>query len=131
MKALCAVVALAGLAIPSLCNAGPFSLSGENRWVVYASRKTQADAVREAEQLSWKSFTGLRVMQAANGWFAVVKGPYRIADPRTAKDALVKQGAAPDLIFSRGELYQNEVWRKFDGKHPISMRVGDTTITVS
>jgi S1-C subfamily serine protease len=109
-------------------SAGPFSVSGEERWVVFASRSTQAEAVRVANELSWKDVSGLRVLRAVNGWFAVVAGPVQLSDPRAVKEHFVRKGAPGDLLFSKGHTYQAQVWARFDGSTPVEMRVGDLSI---
>jgi S1-C subfamily serine protease len=124
--AVCALLLLAP--IPAL--AGPFSVSGDERWVVFASRNTQAEAVTVANELSWKDISGLRVLASINGWFAVVSGPVRVPDLRKLKAELLKKGAPPDLLFSRGDNYHAQVWAKFDGNAAVAMRVGNVTVRV-
>src|SRR5215216_3907436 len=131
MRYIALAVAVSGSVFPTLSLAGPFSLTGNERWLVFASRKTQAEAVREAAQLSWKSIPGIRVVRAANGWFAAITGPMRVTDPRAVRADFTRRGAPNDLLFSKGDAYQTEVWRKYDGDESATMNIGELTIRVA
>jgi len=101
-----AAAAISPVVFPTLGVAGPFSLHGQERWIVFASRRTQVEAVRDADQLSWKSIHGVRVVRAVNGWFAVIAGPTHVADPSAVRSDFVRKGAPTDLLFSRGDTYE-------------------------
>jgi S1-C subfamily serine protease len=138
------VLALGGLvacAVTSVAEAGPFSLTGDNRWIAFASRQSVDEAVGVARAYRW-DFPKVRVMQSTNGWYAVVAGPERVSNPRTYKENLLKNGGVPsDLIFSKGDAYLTEVWKpevattlgevKFEGKRPVTLQVGDLNVTVT
>ena len=127
-----AAAAISAALFPTLGVAGPFSLNGQERWIVFASRRTQVEAVRVADELSWKgTIHGLRVVRAANGWFGVIAGPMHVADPSAVRSDFVRKGAPTDLLFSRGDTYETEVWRKYDGGEPITMRVGELIVRVA
>ena len=83
--------------------AGPFSSAGDFRYVVFASRQNIDEAIGVARAYVWR-FPNVRVLQSANGWYAVAAGPERIQDPRAYRERLLQQGGvAPDFIFSRGD----------------------------
>lgn len=118
-----------------------YSLSGDARWIVLASRQTLDEAIGVARAYTWR-FRSVRVMQSTNGWFAIVAGPERIADMRAYKDTLVRAGGVPkDLIFSTGDSYIAEAWRSggaaaqaeatYDGERPVTFRSGSVSVTIA
>lgn len=102
-----------GLLCIGACGSGahaePLTLSGNQRWIVLASRQAQEEAIGVALAHRF-SFRNLRVVESANGWFAVVAGPEAVSDIRARKETLVQRGAPRDMIFSRGEAYRTTVW---------------------
>jgi S1-C subfamily serine protease len=141
MRLVSALVVAVTCTISSAVLAGPFSLSGDARWIALASRQDLDEAIGVARAYRWQ-FPTIRVMQAANGWFAVVAGPERVPNARTFKDNLLSTGGVPkDLLLSKGDAYVSEVWRpsqvvmlgeaKFEGIGAATLRVGDLTVTVT
>lgn len=83
--------------------ASSLRLSGNNRWLVFASRRTANEALDLAREFL-NRFPNVSVMQSSNGWYAVVSGPMNVPDPRLAKEALLRSGGVPtDVGFSTGE----------------------------
>ena len=50
--------------------AGSYSTSGDERYIVLASRQGLDDAIGVAQSYAWR-FPGVRVMRSSNGWYAV------------------------------------------------------------
>jgi len=106
-----------------------------------ASRQSLDEAIGVAHAYRWR-FPTVRVMQAANGWYAIVAGPERISNPRAYKEALVRAGEIPDdTIITRGQGYVAEVWKpstfkplieaKYDGSKQVTLRSGELVLNVS
>jgi hypothetical protein len=121
--------------------AGDLALSGNARWVVLASRPDIDTAIGVARHHRWQ-FPNIRVVRAANGWFAVVTGPENAADPRALRQRLTKSGGLPgDFIFSRGDSYIEQVWApprspsgpsvKYDGKRDSILHLGALSVVLS
>ncbi len=92
--------------------AGTYSLTGNQRWIALASRQSLDEAIGIARAFVWR-MQGVRVMQASNGWYAVVVGPHEGTDIRGARDKLAASGAVPkDILLSNGNGYVAEVWTK-------------------
>ncbi|WP_046867656.1 hypothetical protein [Microvirga massiliensis] len=141
MRLVSAIVVAVTCTISSAVLAGPFSLSDDSRWIALASRQNLDEAIGVARAYRWQ-FPAIRVMQATNGWYAVVAGPERIPNARAFKDNLLRTGGVPkDLLFSKGDAYVSEVWKpspvvtlgeaKFEGKGPATLRVGDLSVSVT
>ncbi|SCZ06271.1 S1C family serine protease [Microvirga guangxiensis] len=136
---IAASVAICALSSSAL--AGSFTLSGDARWVALASRQSLDEAIGVAHAYRWR-FPTVRVMQATNGWYAIVAGPERIPNPRAYKEALVRTGEIPgDTIITRGQGYVAEVWKpstfkpliqaKYDGAKQVNLRSGELVLNVS
>ena len=141
MRLLRAIIIAAACAMASAAVAGPHSLAGDLRWIAFASRQDLDEAIGVARAYMWR-FPTVRVMQATNGWYAIVAGPEHVQNPRTYKEKLVNSGGvAKDLLFSKGDAYVAQVWKpttvvplaqvKYDGKKPATLRYGDLTVTVA
>ena len=92
--------------------AGSYSLNGNQRWIALASRQDLNQAIGIAQTFSWR-LPGVRVMQSANGWYAVVAGPHDGTDIRVVRQKLSSTGTAPkDIALSKGDAYIAEVWTK-------------------
>lgn len=135
------VAVLLLVALPSVADAGDLALSGNARWVVLASRPDLDTAIGVARYHRWQ-FPSVRVVRAANGWFAVVAGPENATDPRALRQRLTRAGGLPsDFIFSRGDSYVEQVWTpprppagpsaKYDGKRDSVLRVGTLSVMLS
>jgi len=100
-------------ALPALAqSAAPAPLTGDQRWVVIASRQTADEAIGVA-----RSYTGTRVFRSVNGWFAVVSGPREVRDPRKVKADLVGNEDYPkDIVFSKGDNYVEGIWQDSPAK---------------
>lgn len=100
-------------ALPALAQTpAPAPLSGDQRWVVIASRQNIDEAIGVA-----RSYTGARVFRSVNGWFAVVSGPREVKDPRKEKADLVSNEDYPkDIVFSKGDNYVEGIWQDSPAK---------------
>ncbi|MEZ0168002.1 S1C family serine protease [Microvirga sp. TS319] len=141
MRLVSVVSAIAVCAFSSPVRASSYTLSGDARWVAFASRQSVDEAVGVARVFRWR-FPNIRVMQATNGWYAIVAGPERIPNPRAYKDALVRAGEIPDdTIITKGQGYISEVWRpstftplaqaKYDGSKQAVLRTGELVLDIS
>lgn len=124
-----------------LAQTSNFSQKGDYRWIALASRQTEDEAIGVARAYRFQ-FPTVRVVQATNGWFAVVAGPERVPNARARKEQLLKEGSVPsDMLFSRGDGYVRQVWApvkpqvdfalEYDGKRPLSTQLGDMRLGVS
>ncbi len=138
---LAVVAVVFGVSGSCLAQSSPFSQKGDYRWMALASRQTEDEAIGVARAYRFQ-FPTVRVMQATNGWFAVVAGPERVPNLKTRKEQLLKEGSVPsDMLFSRGDGYVRQVWApatsqfdfqlEYDGKRPVSAQLGETRLTVS
>jgi hypothetical protein len=120
--------------------AGSYSASGDERYIVFASRQILDDAIGIAQSYSWR-FPNVRVMRSSNGWYAVAAGPERVPDARAYRDKLLKEGGvATDMLFSKGDGYVAEAWRKpvvnyllqgsYDGRRAASFALGDVRVSL-
>jgi hypothetical protein len=141
MRSVPVAITLAMAVSCSSASADSFTLSGDSRWVALASRQSLDEAVGVASAYRWR-FPTVRVMQATNGWYAIVAGPERIPNPRAYKDALVRAGEIPaDTVITKGQGYVAEVWRpstfkplvqaKYDGTKQLNLRSGELALAVS
>lgn len=132
-------IAIAAFSAPAL--ASSFTLSGDARWMALASRQSLDEAIGVAHAYRWR-FPTVRVMQATNGWYAIVAGPERITNPRAYKEALVRSGEIPDdTVITKGQGYVAEVWRpstfkpfsqtKYDGTKQLNLSSGELVLNVS
>ena len=104
---LCATFLWADLAL-----AGPYSLTGNQRWIALASRQNMDEAIGIAQIYAWR-LKGVRVMQSTNGWYAVVAGPHEGTDIRVVRNTLANTGSVPkDILLSKGDGYVAEVWSR-------------------
>jgi len=139
LVSIAATIAICALSSSALANS--FTLTGDARWVALASRQSLDEAIGVARAYRWR-FPTVRVMQATNGWYAIVAGPERIPNPRAYKEALVRAGEIPnDTIITKGQGYVAEVWRpstfkplahaKYDGSKQVNLRSGELALSVS
>ena len=84
MRLLSIAAAIAICAVTSSARANSFTLSGDARWIALASRQSLDEAIGVANAYRWR-FPTVRVMQATNGWYAIVAGPERIQNTRPFK----------------------------------------------
>ena len=85
--------------------AGQYSLSGDDKWVVIASREYLSEAVSLAG-----NYEKSKVFKSGNGWYAVVIGPYTA---RTM-DAFLGSYSGPslpdDTYLARGKDFVSQEW---------------------
>jgi hypothetical protein len=113
---------------PSPALAQTLAQKGDLRWIVLASRLDLNEAIGLARYYNGK------VVQANNGWYAIVKDPISVRDQNATRQALLKQNDYPsDFLFSRGDGYQRIVWQKdnpvlaegvFNKTKPVSVQSG-------
>ncbi len=141
MRNLLSLLCLLFAWMPVAASANEFAQTGDMRWLALASRQSEDEAIGVARAYRFQ-FPSIRVVQASNGWFAVVTGPERLASLRARRDQMLKSGSIPrDTLFSRGDGYVRQVWApsrprielefKFEGGRPVSRQFGDLTLTVS
>jgi S1-C subfamily serine protease len=122
-------------------HANELTLSGDLRWLALASRQDRDEAIGVA-----RAHQGMRpavkVVQATNGWYAVVAGPERLSALRAKREQLRQSGLIPkDALFSRGEGYVRVVWtapepqtefelRMVEGRRA-TRQIGDLTLMLS
>ncbi|MCB8819379.1 hypothetical protein [Microvirga rosea] len=84
--------------------------SGDQRWIVFASRQSFEDAKKFAKGLS-ADIKDVRVVRAQNGWFAIVAGPLeqQIA-LKTLKSLKDNYTIPQDSKLTKGETYTGLVW---------------------
>jgi len=103
MRIISIAFTIAVCVVSSSTQADSYTLSGASRWIALASRQSLDEAIGVAHAYRWR-FPTARVMQATNGWCAIVAGPERISNPRAYKEALVRTGEIPeDTIITRGQ----------------------------
>ena len=101
---------LALLAFGLTAHADDLKLSGNKRWLVLAARSTQAEAVSVAQGFA-STFRDLRVVEASNGWFAIIVGPRRGSSLNEVRRGLPKNTSLPrDVYVSDGAKYLDTVW---------------------
>ena len=126
---------------PVYASANEFAQNGDRRWLAVASSRSEDEAIGIAKAYRFR-FASIRVVQASNGWYAVVAGPEGLASLRAKREQMLKSGSIPkDSLFSRGDGYVRQVWApskplfdlefKFEGGRPVSRKVGDLVLTVS
>lgn len=141
MRLAVVLTAVFGLSGSCLAQQAAFSQRGDYRWIALASRQTEDEAIGVARSYRFQ-FPSVRVLQATNGWFAVVAGPERVANMKARKEQLQKEGSVPsDMLFSRGDAYVRQVWApttpqfdfqlEYDGKRPVFAQLGQTRLMVS
>lgn len=108
---LSAAAAAAAAVVPGAAQAaGTLTLPASSRWVVIASRQSLDEATALARSYGTE-VRDVRVVRAANGWFAVVAGPVAATSVERARAALNTATYLPgDLYLSRGEPYTETVW---------------------
>jgi len=114
-------------------------LTGEQRWIVLASRQDLEEAKALARGWS-SSLRDLHVVRARNGWFSVVSGPHERRSALDLLKMLKKAAAVPaDATVSEGELYATAVWSGrnflealtvFEGRKPAKLVWRDLHINI-
>ncbi|NDB69779.1 MAG: hypothetical protein EB015_17610, partial [Methylocystaceae bacterium] len=95
------------LLAPASLLAQTLAQKGDLRWIVLASRLDLNEAIGLARYYDGK------VVQANNGWYAIVKDPIAVRDQNATRQALLKKNDYPsDFLFSRGDGFQRIVWQK-------------------
>lgn len=122
--------------------AGSYSLNGNQRWIVLASRQDLNQAIGIAQTFNWR-LSGVRVMLSTNGWYAIVAGPHEGTDIRPVRQKLSSTGLAPkDMALSKGDAYVEQVWTRkapeflFRGRYegeekPVSFNFRDLRLTLA
>ncbi|MFC0218058.1 S1C family serine protease [Pseudochelatococcus lubricantis] len=111
-----------------------------DRWLVLASRLDLEEAIGAARPYAQR-LSGVQVIKAANGRFAVVVGPLAAAKVQAIKDSLSSSiGAPSDAFATRGERFVEILWKappapllafeKYDGEAPTVLRHQQLTLTL-
>ena len=92
-------------------NAQSLAQSGDNRWVVIASRQDIVESIGMAGGYVGQK---ARVVQSGNGWYAVVLGPYKAKTISQFLGAYSGPDIPPDAYLARGSDFVKTVWRESD-----------------
>ena len=86
-------------------------LSGDQRWVVLASRRDVDEAIGIARYYSG-DFSSVRVVKANNGIYAAIIGPERTTSIQAFRERAKNPRPIPgDAFLSRGDSWTEESWR--------------------
>lgn len=115
-------------------------LSGNQRWVVLASRRDVDEAIGIARYYS-AAFPSVRVIKTNSGIYAVMVGPEHTTSIQAFRErAKSIQPIPEDAFLSRGDSWTEEVWRmrstvlaelNYDGKSPAKLRYRTISLSVS
>lgn len=130
-------VVLASSACETL--SGTLELSAKERWLVVASTKDVDTAIGIAAHYPSEA---PRVVEAHNGWYAVVMGPYDVRSLRDLRNRKFGIPALPlDALLSRGNNYRDTIWQQVkppelpwqDVSHgkPTILKSGETEFSVA
>lgn len=98
-------------ALPGVAAAQSLAQSGDNRWVVIASREDIVEAISLAgPYIGHKA----RVVRSANGWYAVVLGPYRAKKLTQLRSVYSGPSISSDAYLARGSDFVETIWRESD-----------------
>jgi hypothetical protein len=78
------------------------------RWLAVASTKDLEVAKNIA---GYYSQIGARVMEAQDGWYAVVLGPFKASKVSDIRDDRLTDNLPPDALLTEGAKYKSEIWR--------------------
>ena len=114
--------------------------SGDQRWVVLASRRDVDEAIGIARYYSG-DFPSTRVVKANNSIYAVVIGPEHTTNIQGFRERVKNMRPIPgDAFLSRGDGWTEEVWRmrspilaevNYDGKNLAKLDYGVISLSVS
>jgi hypothetical protein len=124
-------------------NPSKLKLTGDDYWVVVASRRDLNEAIAVARFYSSGS-NETKVLRSSNGWYGIVLGPEKIADTKAYLSKLHadRYAAYPkDVRVSRGANFVERVWAppvckplakaEFDGKQPVTLKDGDVEVKLA
>jgi S1-C subfamily serine protease len=96
---------------PASSATSPFETSGNDRWIVFASRQNVDEAIGLARRFG-SEFGQPIVMSTTNGWFAISVGPLSVQDPTALKKKLAGSWSTPkDAFLSKGQTFVAKVWQ--------------------
>ena len=99
------------MASPSL-SAGPLETSGDDRWIVFASRQDVDEAIGLARRFG-SDFGEPTVLSTTNGWYAVASGPVAVADAAGLKKRLADAWWPPkDTFLTKGQTFIQKMWER-------------------
>jgi len=115
-------------------------LSGDQRWVVLASRRDLDEAIGIGRYYIG-DFPSVRVVKANNGFYAVIIGPEQTKNIQAFRERAKNLWPIPtDAFLSRGDSWTEEIWRmrspilaevNYDGKNPAKLNYGAISLSVS
>jgi serine protease Do len=115
-------------------------LSGDQRWVVLASRRDVDEAIGIARYYLG-NFPSVRVVKANNGINAVILGPEQTTNIQAFRERGKNFPPIPsDAFLSRGDSWTEEIWRKrspilaevhYDGKNLAKLNYDEISLSVS
>jgi hypothetical protein len=88
-----------------------FQLTGDSRWVIYASRQDRAEAIDIAHKFT-PIMGPMRVFSTTNGWYAVAAGPVDATSPDELRQRMGQEPNAPkDAFLSTGKTFIEQIWQ--------------------
>ena len=99
MRVAVALAVVFGFGGSCLAQQSSFSQKGDYPWIALASRQAEDEAIGVARAYRFQ-FPTVRVVQATNGWFAVVAGPERVPNAKARKEQLLN--LCPQASADRG-----------------------------
>jgi|SRR6516164_575612 hypothetical protein len=100
-----------GAAVDTAAPARSLKLSGDQRWVVLASRRDADEAIGIARYYS-SDFQSVLVVKASNGIYAVIIGPEHTTSIQAFRERSKSLRPLPgDAFLSRGDSWSEEIWR--------------------
>lgn len=108
LRLLCAIVLIAAFTQAACAD---LLQTGQSRWVVLASAQDVDNVIGIAELYALR-FDEVHVVEASNGWFAVIGGPVPIPKGiKAAREGLNTAADLPkDLFLSNGQNFARTVW---------------------
>jgi clan AA aspartic protease (TIGR02281 family) len=97
-----------------------FILTGDSRWIVFASRQNLDDAIGLARRFGGYGVSTqddpnagpANVISTTNGWYAVAVGPINVQDADKLKKKLAESWLTPhDAFLSKGQTFVEAVWQ--------------------
>ncbi len=129
-----------GTTVDTTPAAHSLKLSGDQRWVVLASRRDVDEAIGIARYYIG-DFPLVRVVKANNGLYAVIFGPEQTTNIRAFRERAKNARPIPaDAFLSRGDSWTEEIWRmrspilaevSYDGKNLAKLNYGAISLSVS
>jgi hypothetical protein len=129
-----------GKTVDTVPAAGSLKLSGDQRWVVVASRREVDEAIGIARYYSG-DVPSVRVVKANNGVYAIILGPEHTKTIQAFRERAKNLQSIPgDAFLSRGDNWAGEIWRmrspilgeiNYDGQNSTKLNYGAISLLIS